>query len=78
MDNNGVQEVVTCEEYSIIGGLRKAVYVVIVQHGLVHHKIWVGINDEFGHSGPSEKLLQHFGLCVEHIEGTAKGLCISM
>ena len=34
----------------------------------------IGVNDEFGHSGPAAALLKQFGLCSEHIVAQAKML----
>ena len=67
--------IVTCEEHSIIGGLGEAVCAVIAEHGLACPVKRVGVNDEFGHSGPAGALLKQFGLSGEHIAEAAKGLC---
>ncbi len=67
--------IVTCEEHSTIGGLGEAVCAVIAQHGLACPVERVGVNDEFGHSGPAGALLEQFGLCGKHIAQTAKMLC---
>ena len=32
----------------------------------------IGVNDEFGHSGPAVELLKEFGLCAENIAAVAK------
>ena len=56
-------KIVTCEEHSIIGGLGEAVCAVVAQHGLACPVERVGVNDEFGHSGPAGELLKQFGLC---------------
>ena len=66
-------KVITCEEHNIIGGLGEAVA------GLLGEKCptklrRIGVNDEFGHSGPAVALLKQFGLCAEHIEEVAKEL----
>lgn len=58
--------IVTCEEHSILGGLGEAVC------GLLSEKCptrvaRIGVNDEFGHSGPAAALLKQFGLCAEHV-----------
>jgi len=67
-------KIVTCEEHSIIGGLGEAVCAVIAEHGIPCPVKRVGVNDEFGHSGPAGELLKQFGLCREHIaEVVAKG-----
>ncbi len=65
-------KIVTCEEHSIIGGLGEAVCAVIAEHGLACPVQRVGINDEFGHSGPAGALLEQFGLCGEHIAKVAQ------
>ena len=31
----------------------------------------IGVNDEFGHSGPAADLLKQYGLCAENIVKTA-------
>ena len=35
----------------------------------------IGVNDEFGHSGPAAALLKQFGLSAEHIVEVAKEFC---
>ena len=64
---------VTCEEHSIIGGLGEAVCAVIAKHGLPCPVERIGVNDEFGHSGPAGALLEQFGLCAGHIVEAAHG-----
>ena len=32
----------------------------------------IGVNDEFGHSGPAGALLKQFGLCADHIVEVAR------
>ena len=66
--------IVPCEEHSTIGGLGEAVCAVIAQHGLACPVERVGVNDEFGHSGPAGALLEQFGLCGEHIAKIAGAL----
>ena len=34
----------------------------------------VGVNDEFGHSGPAGALLKQFGLSAENLVKTAKSM----
>ena len=34
----------------------------------------IGVNDEFGHSGPAAALLKQFGLSAEHVEAVAREL----
>ena len=67
-------KVITCEEHSIIGGLGEAVASCLAEnHPTIVKRI--GVNDEFGHSGPAKDLLKQFGLCSEHIVEVAKELC---
>ena len=68
-------KIVTCEEHSIIGGLGEAVCAVIARQGIACSVERVGVNDEFGHSGPAGELLQQFGLCAGHISEVTKGMC---
>ena len=67
-------KIITCEEHNIIGGLGEAVC------GLLSEKCptpvrRIGVNDEFGHSGPAGALLKQFGLSAEHIVEVAKEFC---
>ena len=67
-------KVITCEEHSVIGGLGEAVC------GLLSEKLptvvrRIGVNDEYGHSGPATELLKQFGLSAEHIVEVATELC---
>ena len=67
-------KVITCEEHSVIGGLGEAVCSVLAEKcPTVVRRI--GVNDEFGHSGPAAALLKQFGLSAEHIVEVAKELC---
>ncbi len=67
-------KVITCEEHSVIGGLGEAVCAVLAERcPTVVRRI--GVNDEFGHSGPAAALLKQFGLSAEHIVEVAKELC---
>ena len=64
-------KIITCEEHSVIGGLGEAVC------GLLAEKLptpvrKIGVNDEYGHSGPAAALLKQFGLSAEHIAQVAK------
>ena len=63
--------VVTVEEHNIIGGLGEAVCAVLSENYPVPVRR-VGVNDEFGHSGPAADLLVEYGLCAENIAGVAK------
>ncbi|HJB21028.1 MAG TPA: transketolase family protein [Candidatus Fournierella merdavium] len=55
-------KLVTCEEHSVIGGLGEAVCAAIAEAGVACKVKRVGVNDEFGHSGPAKALLAQFGL----------------
>ena len=63
--------IVTCEEHSVIGGLGEAVCSLLAEkHPAPVRRI--GVNDEFGHSGPAADLLKDFGLSAENIVKTVK------
>ena len=64
-------KIVTCEEHSIIGGLGEAVSSLLSEK-LPTPVRRIGVNDEFGHSGPAGDLLKDFGLSSEHIVETVK------
>ena len=63
--------IVTAEEHSIIGGLGSAVADAVTE-GCPVPVVKIGVNDEFGHSGPAADLLKEFGLSAENIAKTAK------
>ena len=67
-------KVITCEEHSIIGGLGEAVCGVLSEKCPTPVKR-IGVNDEFGHSGPAAALLKQFGLCSENVVKVAKEFC---
>ena len=67
-------KIITCEEHSVIGGLGEAVCSLLAEKCPTLVKR-IGVNDEFGHSGPAAALLKQFGLCSEHIVEVAKDLC---
>ena len=67
-------KVITCEEHSIIGGLGEAVCSCLSEKCPTPVRR-IGVNDEFGHSGPAGALLKQFGLCAEHIVEVAKDFC---
>ena len=67
-------KIITCEEHSIIGGLGEAVSSFLAENYPTKVKR-IGVNDEFGHSGPAGALLKQFGLCAENIVAKAKELC---
>ena len=63
--------IVTCEEHSVIGGLGEAVSALLSEK-LPTPVRRIGVNDEFGHSGPAAALLKDFGLSAENIVETVK------
>lgn len=64
-------KIITCEEHNIIGGLGEAVCSLLSEkHPVPVRRI--GVNDEFGHSGPAVELLRQFGLCADHIADVAR------
>jgi len=62
---------ITVEEHSIIGGLGAAVAEAVCDTCPVP-VVRIGVNDEYGHSGPAVDLLKEFGLCAEHIVEVTK------
>lgn len=66
-------KILTAEEHSIIGGLGEAICGVTASSVPVP-VVRVGVNDEFGHSGPATELLKEFGLSAEGIIKGAKKL----
>ena len=67
-------KVITCEEHSVIGGLGEAVCSCLAEKLPTPVKR-IGVNDEFGHSGPAGALLKQFGLTADHIVEVAKEFC---
>lgn len=63
--------IVTAEEHNIIGGLGSAVAEVVSEDCPVP-VVRVGVNDEFGKSGPAVELLHLYGLDAENIVKHAK------
>ena len=61
----------TVEEHSVIGGLGSAVADVLAAKQPAR-LVKIGVNDEFGHSGPAVELLKQYGLCAENIVAKAK------
>ncbi|HCR43442.1 MAG TPA: transketolase [Ruminococcaceae bacterium] len=60
-------KIVTVEEHSVIGGLGDAVSSVLCEE-YPAPVVKIGVNDQFGHSGPADDLLEQYGLCASHIE----------
>ncbi len=67
------RKVLTVEEHSVIGGLGSAVCDVLAET-CPTKVVKIGVNDEFGHSGPAVKLLEEFGLCADNIVKTANAM----
>ena len=63
--------VITVEEHSIIGGLGEAVSSCLAEK-YPTKVIRIGVNDEFGHSGPAVALLKAFGLSADNIAEKAR------
>ena len=59
-------KVITCEEHSVIGGLGEAVCALLSEKLPTPVKR-IGVNDEFGFSGPAAEVLKAFGLCADNI-----------
>ena len=66
--------VITCEEHSVIGGLGEAVCSLLSEKHPTPVKR-IGVNDEYGHSGPAAALLEQFGLTAPHIVDVAREFC---
>ncbi len=64
-------KVITVEEHNIIGGLGEAVCACLSEKCPTPVKR-IGVNDEFGHSGPAKDLLKQFGLSSENIVKVTK------
>ncbi len=65
------KKIITVEEHSVIGGLGEAVCACLAETRPTPVRR-IGVNDQFGHSGPARDLLKQFGLCSENIVATAK------
>ena len=67
-------KIITCEEHNIIGGLGEAVCSFLSETYPTPVKR-IGVNDEFGFSGPAYEVLEAFGLCASHIVEVTKEFC---
>ena len=58
--------IITVEEHSVIGGLGEAVCAVVSEKlpCIVRR---IGVQDQFGHSGPANEVLRDYGLSAENI-----------
>ncbi len=59
-------KIITCEEHSVIGGLGEAVCSYLSETYPTPVKR-IGVEDQFGFSGPAYEVLEAFGLCASHI-----------
>ena len=64
-------KIITCEEHSVIGGLGEAVCSFLSENCPPPVKR-IGVNDQFGFSGPAAEVLKAFGLCADHIVEVTK------
>ena len=64
-------KIITCEEHSVIGGLGEAVCSFLAETYPTPVKR-IGVNDEFGFSGPAYEVLREFGLCADGIVKTTR------
>ena len=67
-------KIITCEEHSVIGGLGEAVCSYLSETYPTPVKR-IGVDDQFGFSGPAGEVLKAFGLCAEHIVEVAESFC---
>ena len=65
------KKIITVEEHSVIGGLGEAVCACLAETRPTPVRR-IGVNDQFGHSGPARDLLKQFGLCSENIVAVTK------
>ena len=63
--------IITCEEHNVVGGLGEAVCTALAEHYPARVRR-IGLQDEFGYSGPMAELMVAFGLNDENIVKTAK------
>jgi len=64
-------KIITCEEHSVIGGLGEAVCSFLSETFPTPVRR-LGVNDQFGQSGPAAQVLEHYGLCESNIVKVAK------
>lgn len=58
----GAANLAVVEEHNVHGGLADAVSNLLDRHGIAHRLERVGIEDQFGQSGPPRALLEYLGL----------------
>ncbi|MDC4232505.1 transketolase family protein [Actinomyces sp. B33] len=66
--------ILTAEEHNIIGGLGGAVAEVLAESDIACRFRRVGVNDQFGHSGSADDLLEMYGLTDARLIDELKGL----
>ena len=64
-------KIITCEEHSVIGGLGEAVCSFLSENYPTPVRR-IGVNDQFGQSGPAAEVLEYYGLCASNIVKVAK------
>ena len=64
-------KIITCEEHSVIGGLGEAVCSFLSETYPTPVRR-IGVNDQFGFSGPAAEVLEAFGLCAGNIVKVTK------
>ena len=64
-------KIITCEEHSVIGGLGEAVCSFLSENYPTAVRR-IGVNDEFGCSGPAYEVLEKYGLCASNIVKVTK------
>ena len=64
-------KIITCEEHSVVGGLGEAVCSFLSETYPTPVRR-IGVNDQFGQSGPAAQVLEHYGLCESNIVKVTK------
>jgi transketolase len=64
-------KIITCEEHSVIGGLGEAVCSFLSENYPTPVRR-IGVNDQFGCSGPATEVLEKYGLCADNIVKVTK------
>ena len=64
-------KIITCEEHSVVGGLGEAVCSFLSETYPTPVRR-IGVNDQFGQSGPAAEVLEHYGLCASNIVKVTK------
>ena len=66
-------KIITCEEHSVLGGLGEAVCGVLSEK-LPCQVRRLGVQDQFGHSGPAAEVLRDYGLSAEAIAAAIRDM----